>query len=600
MAAEGEGFLGVGQGTRETVFPDLGAWCRHVVGSLRGIVEASVVELVDVAFEVRAAAPATFALRRAYHKPLTEAADSGNGVIAPLEIEEDLIAEALVLPLKVNQRRVFVVLGLRSMPARQVELLMEHVQIAAGWVVHLIARQDLEDARHRLGVQARAFTIAAEMLSSSNITEARQSLCVEVAEVFNAARVSLVTQGRRRKVRLRTISGAVSFDRRTQLNDLTEQAATEALRQRSELFWKKGDPVQTPLATLASEHGDEAVAVIALSDVDARMRGALVIQWTRLETVPELKLWEPLWIMAQPVLELQQKNARTLIGKAVDDLGRFFGFLLGPRHIWLKVGAIAVTALVLALVFVEAPATLRANTVIDDPDLRAVAAPLDGTLLELMVLPGDTVQRGDVLARLDDTDMQLRRLELVAQMEKLRAEEAIAQRERNLGAAAVARAEASEVQARLELIDRDIARTLVRSEIDGIVLQGDLRQRIGSNVEQGENLLMIASRQATEARISVSNRDGARLEAGLSGRLRMNVAPDRPLPIEVLRVNPAAQPEDGELRFVGHAIVDPQDVRLENGMQGFARLDLPPEPLWRIWVKPVFDTIYQFVWRWTP
>lgn len=600
MAAANERFLGIGPSAVETVFPDLQAWCRHVVGSLRGIVETAVVELAETSFEVRAASHESFALRRAYHKPLTQAADSGNGVIAPLDVEEDTIAEALVLPLRIRGRRIFVLLGLKAMPARQVELLMEHIQIAAGWVVHLVARQVLEAAQRRLDVQARAFTISAEMLSSDDITEARQSLCVEVAEVFDAARVSLVSRGRGRRVRLRSISGVVSFDRRTQLNDLTEQAATEALRQRRELFWKKGDPVQTALATLAAEHGDEAVAVIPLSDVDAEMRGAIVLEWTQLEAVPDLKLWAPLWIMAQPVLALQERNARTLIGKAVDDLGRLFGYLLGPRHLWAKVIGLAMAGLIAALILVEAPATLRAETVIDDPGLRAVAAPMDGTLLEIMVLPGGTVQRGDVLARIDDTDMQLRRLELIAQLERLRAEGAIAQRERNLGAAAVARAEASEVQARLELIERDIARTLVRSEIDGIVLQGDLRQRVGSNLAQGENLLMIASRQATEARLSVSNRDGVRLEEGLSGRLRMNVAPDRALQVRVLRVNPAAQPEEGELRFVGYALVEPQGLRLENGMQGVTRLELPPEPLWRIWVKPVFDTLYQFVWRWTP
>lgn len=600
MVAANHSFLGITPGAGDAGFPDLHAWCRHVVGSLRAIVEAAVVDLGETSFDVRAAAPDGFVLRRAYHKALTEAADSGNGVIAPLEIVEDTISEALVLPLRVGNRRVFVLLGLKAMPARQVELMMEHIQITAGWVVHLVARQDLETAQHRLDVQGRAFTISAEMLSSDDITEARQSLCVELAEAFGAARVSLVSRGRGRKVRLRAISGVVSFDRRTQLNDLTEQAATEALRQRRDLFWKTGDPVQTPLATLAAEHGDAAVAVIPLSDARAEMRGALVVEWTSPEAVPDLKLWEPLWLMAQPVLELQQKNARSLPGKAIDDLGRFFGYLLGPKHIWSKVIGLAVAALIAALILVEAPATLRATVVIDDPDLRAVAAPMDGTLLEIMVLPGATVQRGDVLARIDDTDMQLRRLELEAQLEKLRAEEAIAQRERNLGAAAVARAEASEVQARLDLIERDIARTLVRSEIDGIVLQGDLRQRVGSNVENGENLLMIASRQATEARLSVSNRDGARLENGLSGRLRMNVAPDRPLPVRVLRVNPAAQPEEGELRFVGYALVEPQGLRLENGMQGVARLELPPEPLWRIWVKPAFDTLYQFFWRWTP
>lgn len=599
MAAK-ESFLGIDPGPGEMVFPDLQAWCRHVVGSLRGTVEAAVVELSDTSFETLAAAPESFVLRRAYHKPLTQAADSGNGVIASLDVEEDTIAEALVLPLRVSNRRIYVLLGFKAMPARQVELLMEHIQIAAGWVVHLVARQDLEAARHRLDVQARAFTISAEMLSSDDITEARQSFCVEVADVFDAARVSLVSKGRGRHARLRSISGVVSFDRRTQLNDLTEQAAIEALHQRRELFWKKGDPVQTPLATLAAEHADEAVAVVPLSDARAEMRSAMVLEWTRLEAVPDLKLWEPLWIMAQPLLELQQKNARTLIGKAIDDIGRFFGYLLGPRHIWTKVIGLAVAALISALVLVEAPATLRADIVIDDPYLRAVAAPMDGTLLEIMVLPGDAVRRGDVLARIDDNDMQLRRLELIAQLERLHAEEAIAQRERNLGAAAVARAESSEVQARLELIERDIARTLVRSEIDGIVLQGDLRQRVGSNLEHGENLLMIASRQTTEARLSVSNRDGVRLESGLSGRLRMNVAPDRPLPVQVLRVNPAAQPEEGELRFVGYALVEPQGLRLENGMQGVARLELPPEPLWRIWVKPVFDTLYQFFWRWTP
>jgi multidrug efflux pump subunit AcrA (membrane-fusion protein) len=452
MTTLGERLTDDGPGAKDGGFPDLRAWCRHMIESLHGVVEAAVLETGATGFETRAAAPEGVTLRRAYHAALTEAADGQRGVVAPLGVEEDGIAEVLVLPIAVDGRRIFVLLGLRAMPPRQVELLMEHIQIASGWVVHLIAREDLEAARRQLDLQAQAFTISAEMLSSDTITAARQSLCVELAEAFGAARVALVSRGRGRRARLRAISGVVGFDRRTQLNDLTEQAATEALRQRRDLLWTRGEPVQTPLAT-----------VIPLSDTEAEMHGALVLHWTRLEAMPDLALWEPLWVMAQPVLDLQQRNARSLIGKATDDAARLMRYLLGPRHVWAKAAGVVVAALIAVLVFVEAPATLRADTVIDDPGLRAVAAPMEGTLLEVEVLPGDVVRRGETLARIDDTDLQLRRLELVARLEKLRAEEAIAQRERDLGAAAVARAEASEVRARLDLAEREIERITQQS-----------------------------------------------------------------------------------------------------------------------------------------
>jgi biotin carboxyl carrier protein len=390
------------------------------------------------------------------------------------------------------------------------------------------------------------------------------------------------------------------FDRKTKLNDTTEQAANEAMLAREPVCWDQGEVSASNLATLGRLHSDATVIAIPLPDLENAFTSAVVIEWAEKTELATLQQWASVWMLTQPLVALRKKADRNVLEVGRDHLSGFLRNVFGERHYWSKGIAAFFGILIPLLMVIPADSTLRAEAVIEDSGRRAVAAPAEGFLAEVLVVPGDPVTKGQVVARLDDQALKLRRLELVAQRTRFGTERAIAARERDSGTASVSRAQTEETQARLAQVERELEQTQIRADIDGVVLEGDLRQRIGNRIEFGEQLMFIAPKTEVEVQLQISNRDAERIQSGLRGALRLNVDPSRLINVEVVRVKPSAETIDGELKFIAYARMSNPPARLEDGMQGVARLDTGRRSLWDVWVTPVWEAIYLFLWRWLP
>ena len=150
------------------------------------------------------------------------------------------------------------------------------------------------------------------------------------------------------------------------------------------------------------------------------------------------------------------------------------------------------------------------------------------------------------------------------------------------------------------LARRELDQTHIVARTAGTVLEGDLRQKLGARVSFGEELMRIAPRQGIEVQLSVRNRDGERLAQGLSGPVRLDAAPETPLMVTLTRLQPKAETIDGELRFVAFGELQAASGAIENGMQGTARLSLGKGSIYQVWLKPIAETVFMFLWRWMP
>ncbi len=581
--------------------PEVEAWCARVRSKLGGVLEIGIVRIEASHAVPVGLSPADMPLSRpGYLEGIARARGTKSAILMPLDRPEDGVSEVIAIPLATAQGEAVLVAGIAELPSQKIELAMEYLQEASGWIVYDLSRAQIEEAERLVSAQGTAFTITAELLDARSAGEANQTLVSLVAEPLNASRAVLIRKRIFGRAKMVAVSGQARFDRRQRLNDLTEQVGHEALMRREALVWRRGDGANTVLATLAEAHGDAALAAIPLGDAAGKMRDVVVLHWQSADDVPELDLWIPLWVLSRPVIALQERAGRGPFKRAGAAIYDGLGKLLGPRALKTKLLVIALAAATAAAIFVDVPNTLPAETSIDDPDLRVLASPADGYLASVSALPGDTVLAGQEVARLDTSDLRLNEAELEAQLARHLAQEALSRQNRDLGAAAVAQAEANETRARLEKIRTEIDRSVIRAQADGQVLEGDLRQRIGSQVSYGEALMQVAPRLGVEVKLSVKNRDGGALEQGLTGTLRLRAAPEIALPLVVQRVKPGAEIIDGEARFVAFATVEAGDLRLENGMRGIARLDLGQAKIWEVWLKPAAETAYLFLWRWMP
>ena len=444
------------------------------------------------------------------------------------------------------------------------------------------------------------------MLDAERPTEARQILVRRCLPSYlqRPNRVVLVRLGIFGAAHSDSISGESKFDKKSQLNDLTRQVAHEAQLR----LWRRsaGGAARRKEASLMGRlgemHGDAAIDAVPLTDALGNITEVVVLHWSDDAQLPDIDAWSVVWTLARPIPGCRKRTgaARGFVMRNLMASKTVLRRLFGPRAFKLKLVAALLLTAVFVTAFVQVEDTLRADVVIDDPDLRVMSAPIDGFIEEVFVIPGDRVSAGQALLKLEDDEIRLRIAELEAQKARHMARAALARSNRDRAEAAVAEAEQAETDARLSLARRELAQTVISARVDGIILEGDLRQRLGARVTFGEELMRIAPQQGIEVQLSVRNRDGDRLAIGLQGRLRLEAAPDVPLSVQVMRLQPRAETIDGELRFVAFGELSAGALEIENGMQGAARLDLGQATIYAVWIRPILETVYMFLWRWLP
>jgi RND family efflux transporter MFP subunit len=172
-----------------------------------------------------------------------------------------------------------------------------------------------------------------------------------------------------------------------------------------------------------------------------------------------------------------------------------------------------------------------------------VAAEVDGRIVAVAVDVGQHVTQGDVLARLDDRDFRLnrdaaqaetRRLQALIgsqgrQVERLRdmvknnfttesvLEDAAAQLE-------ALNEQLKAAQARLEVAQRNLDRTVVRAPVNGQVEQRSVD--VGDYVKSGTPVFQLATRDLLRVQIPFPETIAAQLRTGLAVELVSPTAPD--------------------------------------------------------------------------
>ncbi len=181
-------------------------------------------------------------------------------------------------------------------------------------------------------------------------------------------------------------------------------------------------------------------------------------------------------------------------------------------------------------------------------------------------------RRASVLAALDDRDLVLERARWIAEHEQAaqKYRDALARRER--AEAVILAAQMRQAQAQLALVEEKLARSRITAPIAGLVVTGDLSQRLGSPVESGEMLFEIAPLDAYRVVIQVDERDIAYVQVGQTGAHGAHRPPGRADPFKVGNVTAISEQQDGRNVFRVEAEVDGTAADLRPGMEGVGKI----------------------------
>lgn len=480
---------------------------------------------------------------------------------------------------------------------------LRRLQWGLGWVQQRLGQGASSVALVERDRSRMTLDLLATVLDRGDYRGAALAAVTEMALAFACSRVSL---GFRRfgSTRVEAISHSSSFSRRVQLVQQIGRAMDEAIDQRSVIRYpaEPDDIVFTTAhATLAGDAKSGAVLTIPLLIVDAYI-GAITF-----ERPPErpfdaetIALLTVVATALGPVLNEKRRNDRWLIVKIGESLVTQAARLLGPGYLGRKAIALAALVIVVGLSFWSETYHVVADAQLEPLERRVVVSAYDGYVQSAKARAGDLVKAGDELATLEDRELNLERLRWVTERQQHQYEYDRALATRELANINIVKTQIEQADAQIKLIDEQIARTRLTAPFDGLVVSGDLSQRIGASVSRGETLFQLSPLSKYRVVATVSERDIASLAPGQEGEVVFASLPDQPIPIRIDRITPVASDTANGTGFRVEASLDGANDRLRPGMTGVARIGLDREPVIAIWTRPMLDWLGLLWWRLVP
>jgi multidrug efflux pump subunit AcrA (membrane-fusion protein) len=309
---------------------------------------------------------------------------------------------------------------------------------------------------------------------------------------------------------------------------------------------------------------------------------------------------EALAALLGPLLDLKRRQHRWVSGRLVDLAGEGLRAVLGPERPSLKLGLVVGATALAALALVDAPWRVGAEAVLEGEVQRAAVAPFAGFVATAPARAGDLVRAGDVLATLDDRDLELDLLRAQSERQRLvqRQRDTLARHER--AETAQLAAQIRQTEAEIALAQEKLLRATITAPIDGLVVTGDLSQLLGSPIEAGETLFEIAPQAGHRVVLQVDERDIRHVRPGQTGSLALAGRPSERLAFTVARVTAVATATEGRNGFRVEARLDEEAPGLRPGLEGVGKIEIGAASLLWSWTRRLVEWARFQLWAWTP
>jgi biotin carboxyl carrier protein len=425
------------------------------------------------------------------------------------------------------------------------------------------------------------------------------TFCNELAARHKCDRVSLGWLARH-SIQLQVSSHTEKFEKKMEAVRALEQTMEEALDQDEIVVWPaaEGDTVVTRDHQLFAENqkvkflcsvplrvNGEPVAVVfcernseAFEDTEVRLLSLCAEMAAR--RLSELKRTDR-WFGARWALA-----ARELCAKAV-----------GVEHTWAKVGAVAI-AVVLGVLFfggmnyrIEAPFILRTD------DLAILSAPFNGYIDEVPVEIGDPVAAKAVLLKLDTRDLHLEEAAALADLDRYTREAEKARATNALAEMRIATAQAEQARVHLESVRYHLEQAAVTAPFSGVVVEGDLKKRIGAPLKQGDLLFRVARTERMYVECDVWEKDIHEVRGDAKGQIAFASQPKLKYPVKLERIEPVAQAKDQKNVFIVRCQFDcERQPWWRPGMSGVAKINVGHRTFLWILSHRTVDFLRMYFW----
>ena len=486
---------------------------------------------------------------------------------------------------------------------QRLNLAMRCLQWNAAWLAGFWRGEQYRDTAETVALRYGQHASSA-LLSCTDIEAGATSCATVMADDLVANRVTIgLVKGRH--VRILGSSHTASVTAKSDRVHLIVDAMREAVYQNAPVYFSgAGSSSQTATESHAKlVEGREKAWVgswpVVLPDV---ADGIIVVQI-------ECNLDQSLRVQAlggvisglvAPAFGLQMAASRSSFNRFFRRANRAMGWVFGLHHTRIKAIAALIVLLFAASLIIHMPYRVSAETEVQGLVQRAVPAPFDGFIAEGLVRAGDVVQKGDVLGRMETRELELHRFELQSSIVESQRKIEAATGEGDLSEARILRSRMQQAISELELVKSQLARTALQAPFSGYVIDGDLSQKIGSPVKEGDVLFELSPLHEYRLKLKVNEKDIRYIAVGQEGVLLLHARPNSLDEITVDRISPISEASDGENYFNVEALLLNPQQDLQPGMRGVAKVETQPKSIFWIYTHPLWDWARLQLWRILP
>lgn len=485
------------------------------------------------------------------------------------------------------------------------------VELVAGYFEIYSMRRASEQARLVATSHQGVLQLMGAVATMEGFEPGCKNICNELATRTGAARVALGWL-KGKNVKVIALSHTDKFDKRQELLLATRKVMEECLDQQQIVHYDPAgggtETVSREAAAYSRSNGNCVVVSVPLRRLN-EVVGVIMLEFAA-DHKPDQNASTMVSLSGDvltPQLYDRYQNDRNIFVKIGSSIKKTSKEYLGEKHTLAKLIVVAALIAVAVLVFYKPMYRVSAPFTITAEDRRAIASPTEGFVGAIgmvdgaEVRPGVRVKQGQLLLSLDTRDLVLQRGEALTKANALQKEaDQKLHQENKTAEAMIALEQRKGYLAEAELLSYRIERAAIRAPIDGEVLRGDWRDRVGAPVKEGDVLFEVAALESLEVEANVAERDIQLVEKQAKGEIASTSNPTLSHPFTVTRIVPLGEPKEGSNVFKVYGTLDAgADVGyLKPGMVGEAKIETGPRSLVWIWTHRLTDWVRLKLWWW--
>ncbi len=458
---------------------------------------------------------------------------------------------------------------------------------------------DAQKAQNDVEKFAAVLDLNVPVNEATRFLPAALAFCNGLATRFRCDRASLgwIEGG---YVRLRAISRTEQFDRQMAAAQVLETAMEECVDQDEEILW----PAAEGTTTVARDHEKFAADQKSgnVCSVPLRLDGkviAVLLCERQAGAFSEVELQQLRLGCDQVTRRLSelQHHDRWFGARWSAQVREYLAGWLGPEHTWAKVSAILTILVVAALFLVNVTYRVEGNFILRSDAAEYVTAPFDGYIEQVFVRAGDLVTNQQPLLSLNRNELLLSQSAAQADVARYQRQADKDRAENDIAAMRINEALAKQAQAQLDLVRYRLDNAVIRSTFNGVVVEGDLRERIGTAVKQADALFKVARLDSLYVEAEIPERDVQEILGKSTGEIAFVAQPKLKFAVTVQTLEPAAVPKkDGNVFLVRLKPNRGAETWWRPGMTGLCKVSTEKRSLFWILTHRTVDFLRMKLW----